>query len=506
MGTTQPDAAVLSHGLAGGRSVAEEEHAGAVSRRWPHEDVGGAAVLAELFRPFDLAVACAGLQVAMVLAGAAQSGGPSAWVPVLSPGSALLLAGFLVFWHVAFAAMELYELRRLRSPAEEARRVCAGTLAGTLILLVYLALRPDGAAEGEVAVAAVFWLVTFGATLGGRRGLRSAAAVWRAGRPRRVVVVGSGAGALRAMDVVARGGSRDVVALIDGGDSTGASTAAGHAIASELESVLMREVVDEVVVALPLQSQYAAIGETIRTCARMGIDVRLPSDVFAWRRGDIVHDPAGGLDGLTLRVVPVDYRRRLRRPVELLATLLLILLLAPVLLLVACIIRLHDGGPVFFVQRRHGLNRRVFPMLKFRTMVPGAEAMQSALEMHNEACGAVFKIRSDPRVTRVGAFLRRTSLDELPQLFNVVAGHMSLVGPRPLPLRDVSRFEEPGAMRRFSVMPGITGLWQVSGRSDLGFEEMISLDLRYIDEWSPVLDMRILLKTFGAVVRGDGAV
>jgi exopolysaccharide biosynthesis polyprenyl glycosylphosphotransferase len=179
--------------------------------------------------------------------------------------------------------------------------------------------------------------------------------------------------------------------------------------------------------------------------------------------------------------------------------------LAPLLAAIALAIRLTSPGPTFFIQERYGLNRRIFRMYKFRTMVANAEALQLALEHLNEAAGPVFKIRDDPRITAVGRFLRRTSLDELPQLINVVMGDMSLVGPRPLPLRDVRHFSEGALMRRFSVRPGLTGLWQVSGRSELGFEDWIRLDLQYIDRWSIGLDLKILLRTVPAVMRGEGA-
>jgi lipopolysaccharide/colanic/teichoic acid biosynthesis glycosyltransferase len=144
-------------------------------------------------------------------------------------------------------------------------------------------------------------------------------------------------------------------------------------------------------------------------------------------------------------------------------------------------------------------------MLKFRTMVVDAESLQEALEKKNEASGPVFKMKQDPRVTPLGRFLRKTSLDELPQLFNVLLGDMSLVGPRPLPRRDVSRFEDSWLMRRFSVKPGLTCLWQVNGRSNTSFDHWIAQDLEYIDRWSLRLDLEILVRTVPAVVRGSGA-
>ena len=160
---------------------------------------------------------------------------------------------------------------------------------------------------------------------------------------------------------------------------------------------------------------------------------------------------------------------------------------------------------MFFSQDRYGYNRRLFKMLKFRTMGVDAEALQISLEHLNEAGGPVFKIKEDPRVTPIGRFLRRTSLDELPQLVNVLKGEMSLVGPRPLPTRDVKHFKDAWLMRRFSVLPGLTCLWQVSGRSNLGFDDWVRLDLAYIDRWSLGLDFKILLRTIPAVFKGTGA-
>jgi len=157
------------------------------------------------------------------------------------------------------------------------------------------------------------------------------------------------------------------------------------------------------------------------------------------------------------------------------------------------------------VQHRVGLNKRRFRLYKFRTMVVDAEAQLPALEHRNEASGPVFKIRNDPRLTRVGHFLRESSLDELPQLVNVIKGDMSLVGPRPLPVRDYRGFTQDWHRRRFSVRPGITCLWQVNGRSGVAFDQWMKLDMEYIDHWSLMLDMKILLKTIPAVLRRTGA-
>jgi len=207
-----------------------------------------------------------------------------------------------------------------------------------------------------------------------------------------------------------------------------------------------------------------------------------------------------------LRVVTEDgIGIALKRGIDVVGALAGLVVLGPLLLAVAVAIRLTDGGPVLFAQQRYGLNRRRFRMLKFRTMVQNADKLQASLEAVNEAKGPVFKIARDPRITPLGRVLRRTSIDELPQLLNVLGGDMSLVGPRPLPLRDVARFTRPADMRRFSVRPGITGLWQVSGRSNLDFETWNTLDLQYIDNWSLALDFTIFARTIPAVLRGTGA-
>jgi exopolysaccharide biosynthesis polyprenyl glycosylphosphotransferase len=194
-----------------------------------------------------------------------------------------------------------------------------------------------------------------------------------------------------------------------------------------------------------------------------------------------------------------------KRVFDFTAALLLLIILSPLLVLIALLIKLTSPGPVFFVQERLGLNKRVFRMYKFRTMTVDAEARQEELERFNEADGPVFKIRDDPRITPVGKWLRRTSLDELPQLFNVIMGDMSLVGPRPLPLRDYRGFNQDWHRRRFSVRPGLTCLWQINGRSELSFHSWMAMDMKYIDQWSFGLDLKILLRTIPAILKEKGA-
>ncbi|MFF4591487.1 sugar transferase [Amycolatopsis sp. NPDC001319] len=197
-------------------------------------------------------------------------------------------------------------------------------------------------------------------------------------------------------------------------------------------------------------------------------------------------------------------RRLVKEAVDRCGAAFLLTLFSPLLLAIALAVKLGDRGPVIYKQRRVGKDGENFTMLKFRTMVPDADKIRQNLEEANEGAGPLFKMKRDPRVTRVGGLLRRYSLDELPQLFNVLYGRMSLVGPRP-PLPEETRQYAPDARRRLLVKPGLTGLWQVSGRSDLSWADSIRLDLRYVEDWSLALDLVILWKTFRAVVGGDGA-
>ena len=193
-----------------------------------------------------------------------------------------------------------------------------------------------------------------------------------------------------------------------------------------------------------------------------------------------------------------------KRVFDLLVSTFVVILGLPFWLLIAAAIKLDSRGPVFYRDRRVGLGEREFEMIKFRTMLSGADRLQDKLETRNEASGPLFKIRDDPRVTRVGALLRRFSLDEVPQVLNVLHGEMSLVGPRPLPIRDYEKLQ-PWHRKRYNVLPGITGLWQISGRSELTFDDLVRLDFYYLENWSIWMDITILLKTIPAVFGQRGA-
>jgi exopolysaccharide biosynthesis polyprenyl glycosylphosphotransferase len=273
----------------------------------------------------------------------------------------------------------------------------------------------------------------------------------------------------------------------------------------DISSVLKNHVVDQVILAIP-RGMIANVEQIAWACEEEGVRFSVMADVFDVRVARMELVEFGGLPLLTLYPVSRDeWKDLVKRFIDLAISLALLPALLVVTAGIAIAIKLDSSGPVFFMQQRVGLNKRLFPMYKFRTMFTGSERRLKEIEHLNEAKGPIFKIANDPRITRVGKILRRTSLDELPQLFNVIRGEMSLVGPRPMSIRDVDLFDKGIQRKRFSVKPGITCLWQVSGRSLLPFSKWLELDLYYIANWSLAMDFKILLKTIPAVVRGTGA-
>jgi exopolysaccharide biosynthesis polyprenyl glycosylphosphotransferase len=274
-----------------------------------------------------------------------------------------------------------------------------------------------------------------------------------------------------------------------------------------LADFLRRNVVDEVATYLPFGSCYNRYLEVAALCEQHGIIMRFHADILSlktarWR--------AEMIDGhhyiSTYSENAEGWAQVIKRALDVVVAAILLLLLFPLLLCVAIAVKLSTPGPIFFLQDRIGVNKRRFKIWKFRTMVADAEKLRVELEKQNEMGGPTFKIKNDPRITPLGKWLRRTSIDELPQLLNVLKGDMSLVGPRPLPVRDYEGFNEDWQRRRFSIKPGITCLWQVNGRSGISFDQWMLLDLQYLDEWSLWLDFKILAKTLPAVLKGAGAV
>lgn len=286
-------------------------------------------------------------------------------------------------------------------------------------------------------------------------------------------------------------------------DKTGFQVVSDYA---GLADFLRRNVVDEVAIYLPIGSFYFHYQEVVNLCEQHGVVVRFHADVFRLKTARWRVEVIDGDHHIATYTETSEGRgRTAKRVIDVTVAALLCLLLLPLLLCVAIAIKLSSSGPIFFLQDRIGLNKRRFKIFKFRTMVPNAEKLMGDLERQNEVSGPVFKMKNDPRVIPIGKWLRRTSIDELPQLLNVLKGDMSLVGPRPLPVRDYEGFNEDWQRRRFSIKPGITCLWQVNGRSGINFDQWMLLDLQYLDEWSLWLDLKILAKTVPAVLKGAGA-
>ncbi len=421
----------------------------------------------------------------------------------------LIVAGvFLLGFAWAFLALGLAKPARRGEFWKELLRVAAACGAASALALLFFVTSNGGVFTPRV-VSYYLPVATFAGLCGRLVAPSVAGGLTRALRGRRdLLIVGSGPRAVAIHDRLLSEGHARILGFLDSPN--------GHPVPGviqgqllgkldELETILMRHPVDEVVIALPVKSCYDQIQAAIQTCERAGVEAKYLPDVFrlSLARPKLeTHDLA---PLVSLEVVRDDYGLIIKRGMDIAGALAGMILLGPLMLIIAAAIRLTSHGPALFGQERYGLRRRRFRMYKFRTMRPDAEEMQSGLEALNEAEGPVFKIRNDPRITPVGRILRRTSLDELPQLYNVLKGDMALVGPRPLPERDVARFSDSWLMRRFSVRPGITCLWQISGRSDTPFDRWIELDLQYIDNWSLLLDLSILLRTIPAIVRGTGA-
>jgi exopolysaccharide biosynthesis polyprenyl glycosylphosphotransferase len=424
----------------------------------------------------------------------------------------VFFTGFAVLWNIIFGAFGLYRSRRVGLMTDEWWDIAKAVGVGTLILSG-LGLVFDLSAVNRMFIAVFFTTALFGTALF-RTALRSIlGGARRRGRNlRNLVIIGCGPrGAEFGREVRSRPelgylllGYIDEIApplnpLHGKPEKLLGNLEQAREILHEIE-------VDEVVISLPIRSYYVSIAKLIGLCEELGLIVRIPADFFESRLVHAYIDKFHDKPVLTLQAqAPAGGSTALKRVIDFFGSVAIMIVFSPLFAFLAAAIKLDSRGPVFFVQERVGLGRRKFRLIKFRTMQVDAEERQAEIEGLNEVNGAAFKIKNDPRVTRVGRFLRKTSLDEIPQMWNVFRGEMSLVGPRPLPVRDVSRFDSEWQQRRFSVRPGLTCLWQINGRHNIDFEHWMELDLQYIDNWSLALDFDILLKTVPAVLRGTGA-
>ncbi len=424
----------------------------------------------------------------------------------------IIFLGFLLIWHIIFCLFGLYQSRRLSTRWAEVTDVIKATSLGTLGIFIGATLfRIDMVTPAFVAF---FWALSTVTVTSGRLTLRLLLAHIRIRHRnlRDLLVVGTNARAVqfaRKITAKAEFGYRIVGFVDDEWTGIEEFRKTGYTLVGNLNDfpVLLRDrVIDEVLIGLPIKSRYTQVCEIVAQCEEQGIIVRFVSDIFTPKLARAAREDledslvitfyTGGMHNWSVLV---------KRVLDFCVSLVLLVVFTPLFCVAALLIKATSPGPVFFIQERVGLNKRRFHLYKFRTMIPDAEQKLSRLAHCNEVSGPVFKIRDDPRITPIGKFLRKTSIDELPQLINVLKGDMSLVGPRPLPLRDYGGFNQDWHRRRFSVRPGITCLWQINGRSSIPFEKWMELDMQYIDQWSLWLDLQILAKTIPAVVRGSGA-
>jgi exopolysaccharide biosynthesis polyprenyl glycosylphosphotransferase len=419
---------------------------------------------------------------------------------------ALLLTALCL---LSFQIDGLYEPQRGRGWLYDGYRLASGTATSTVfVMAITFFFQPLVYSRGMLVLAATMIIIFLSLA----RVLNRAILIRRRRRGigvDRVLVVGAGdIGRSVIQSILANPAvGYQVVGYIDddplkGNGKLGRIRGLGNL--GDLPDVIATEGIDEVIVTLPWM-YHRKILHIVEECERGNVPVRVVPDVFQQRMGRVDLDTLSGIPLIGTAPVRLSQGAFLvKRVIDLSISIVAMPFMLILFAVVALFIKLDSPGPVIFKQRRVGKDGRPFHVLKFRSMVVGAEQMQADLEALNEADGPLFKVRRDPRVTRVGRWLRRTSIDELPQLINVIRGEMSIVGPRPGTPEEVAQYES-WQMQRISVLPGITGLWQVSGRSDVPFEEMVLLDIFYIENWSLDLEIRILLQTIPYVLLGHGA-
>ncbi|MGH9514930.1 MAG: sugar transferase [Terriglobales bacterium] len=398
----------------------------------------------------------------------------------------IFILSFLVFG----IEEDLYLSHKTSLP--EITAACRVIAWATLFAGVFLRLSP---ARGSEITLCALSLCTLGALVTARRLRRT---LRPTGAPfRNVLIVGTAVRAERVADAVRR--DQSSCRLVKGYITENHfRNSYGPAM---LSRVAREEFIDELVIA---SSDPSIVDAVVREGCKNKLDIKIASDICVPVSGNLDFENLGGLPLFKVRDHQwPDYRLALKRVLDLVLASCGLITLSPLLLAVAAFIKWGSTGPVFYRAPRTGRKGRRFVCYKFRTMVPDAEALKDELRSRNEREGAFFKIGNDPRITQIGRLLRRYSLDELPQLWNVLLGDMSLVGPRPHPVDDVSRYELQH-LQRLDFVPGMTGLWQVTARQDPSFERNVALDVEYIKNWNLRLDVRILCKTVFAVLAGSG--
>jgi exopolysaccharide biosynthesis polyprenyl glycosylphosphotransferase len=458
----------------------------------------------------DLALTALSLPVAYGV----RQGLLPAFVHQVSPAEPLhryiaLLGLVLPLWGLLLYAAGFYRSHRTLPLGEEIWAAMRVSFGGTAILsLLIYGLRLEFVSRWFLVVFAV---VNFAFLASEKVALRlvSRAVRTRGFNFRTVLLVGTGRKAVQLgefLEAHPHWGFRVIGYLDDdnGGEIRRASRWNCIGKITDLESVLAGQVVDELIFVIE-KGRLHEYEQALLVAERHGVRAHVSLDIFPHVLARPVLEEMDGVPLLSFTTTPSNpLQLVLKRTLDLAAAFTLSAVTLPIQLLAALAIKLSSPGPVLFRQVRCGLNGRHFTLWKFRTMHAGAEERLPEISHLNEMSGPVFKAKKDPRLTGVGRLLRRLSIDELPQLWNVILGHMSLVGPRPPLPEEVARYE-PWQRRRLSMKPGLTCLWQISGRSEVDFDRWMELDLKYIDTWSPMLDLKILLKTVPAVLSGRGA-
>lgn len=424
----------------------------------------------------------------------------------------IIFLGFILAWHLLFATLGLYQSRRLAATRSEIFDTLKGTSLGTAVIAIAAVLFQIRMVNATFLAS--FWIISSSAEVASRLALRYFLRRIREKgyNLRHLLIVGASP---YAIDFARKAISRPELGyrLVGFADDQWANNEEFRQSAlpmvcdlTHFVEFIRKSVVDEVVIALPIRSHYFQTSRIAELCQEQGIVVRFLKSALDLRMAGLPGEDFEADSLVTLYEGPLEgWPVFAKRVLDFTIALGLLILLSPIFALTSLLISLTSPGPVFFTQERLGLNKRRFRIHKFRTMVPNAEKLLAKVGHLNEVSGPVFKIKDDPRLTPIGKLLRKSSIDELPQLLDVLKGDMSLVGPRPLPVRDYEGFDQDWHRRRFSVRPGITCLWQISGRSAISFDKWMELDMQYIDQWSLWLDFKILAGTIPAVLKGSGA-
>jgi exopolysaccharide biosynthesis polyprenyl glycosylphosphotransferase len=427
-----------------------------------------------------------------------------AWEPSVSWEQAKQYVPFaFLVATLLFARSGLYAERAVRPGLT---RIVASLFQTTVVALLFAVVNGEEFSSYYIFYGTLFFAVAYVSTARFAYEQATGLLLRAAGYKRRAILVGTGAQIEAVAHALLASGGHTPVQVIGFISLTPRPDNGLRSLGAleDIGDIVDEHKADEVIIADPAFPQQKAV-DLVDTCHQRGVVVRIaPSTMeILIHRAEFVPGQSVPLFELKSPVFDgIDFA--LKRTFDVAVSSVLLLVLSPLLILCALAVRFTSRGPILYQSWRPGIGGVPFPCLKFRTMYHDADRRQAELEERNEASGALFKIRHDPRITRVGRILRRFSIDELPQLINVLRGQMSLVGPRPLPKRDFDRLEE-WHKKRYLVLPGITGLWQVSGRSDLDFDDLVRLDFLYLERWSVFLDLTILVKTVPAVFTRRGA-